>query len=137
MSSKLFDSLQMTNVPKATDISNATLDEINYIDPSSGYTPLIRAAELEKPELVDALLKRGADKNVVNKAGKTALEMTTEYLEALKSASNNSEEDYDTIKNLDKIKSLLVSSGGKKRRTKKRKSKKRKSKKRKSKKRKY
>ena len=124
MSSKLFDSLQMSNV------ESSTLDEINYIDPSSGYTPLIRAAELEKPELVDALLKRGADKNVVNKAGKTALEMTTEYLEALQRAPDNSEEDYETIKNLDKIKSLLSSSGGKKRRTKKRKYRKNKSRKR-------
>ena len=124
MSSKLFDSLQMSNV------ESSTLDEINYIDPSSGYTPLIRAAELEKPELVDALLKRGADKNVVNKAGNTALEMTAEYLEALQSAHNNSEEDYETIKNLDKIKSLLSSSGGKKRRTKKRKYRKNKSRKR-------
>jgi ankyrin repeat protein len=124
MSSKLFDSLQMSNV------ESSTLEEINYIDPSSGYTPLIRAAELEKSELVDALLKRGANKNMVNKAGKTALEITTEYLEALQRAPDNSEEDYDTIKNLEQIKSLLLSSGGKKRKTRKsRKNKKKKSKK--------
>ena len=110
MSSKLFDSLQNIGV---TDIQNSSLEEINYIDPSSGYTPLIRAAELEKPELVDALLKHGANKNIKNKAGQTALEMTNEYLEALKSAPDNSEEDYDTITNLESIRSMLEQSGGK------------------------
>lgn len=41
---------------------------------NGGSTPLHIAALLCRTEIVDALLNNGADKNVLNKAGRTALE---------------------------------------------------------------
>ena len=57
--------------------------------------------------------------------------MTNEYLEALKSAPDNSKEDYDTITNLESIRSMLEQSGVK-RKTRKRTKKRKTSKKRKT-----
>ena len=60
---------------------------INIKD-AEGYTPLMRAVEFEKISVVRALVRLGADKNVKNNYGHTAVDLAKNISEG---AKNNEE----------------------------------------------
>ena len=52
--------------------------DLNHPD-DDGYTPLMTASGRGEPEVVRVLLAAGADKDLRNKKGKTALDYAIEY----------------------------------------------------------
>ena len=55
--------------------------DVNLIDPETGETPLIFAAQYSRPEVVNVLLDAGAEINAKDKTGKTALSAAMQNLD--------------------------------------------------------
>ena len=68
----IFDACRKGDVKAASDIYEADNESINWVD-LKGFTPLILAVYNEQPEMVDFLLEKGAQIDIADSAGNTAL----------------------------------------------------------------